>query len=119
MKCLSVLQFQRIARGGAIAAVVAGACFQAQAADEAQLKLGKDLFSKGSVPACAVCHTLRDAGAEGAIGPSLDEVKPVASRVATALRNGIGQMPSYAGRLDDKQIAALSAYVAKVTGAAK
>lgn len=88
-------------------------------ADEAQaLKAGKELFSKSAIPACAVCHTMKDAGTEGAIGPNLDELKPDANRVAKALRNGIGQMPPYKGRLSDEQIAALALYVAKATGAA-
>lgn len=91
----------------------------AAADDTAQLALGKQLFMQGAVPACAVCHALKDAGAEGAVGPALDELKPDAARVATALRNGIGQMPSYQGKLDEAQIAAIAAYVARATGAAK
>jgi cytochrome c6 len=87
--------------------------------EPAQLALGKQLFTQAAVPACALCHTLKDAGAKGEVGPVLDELKPDASRVATALRNGIGQMPSYKGKLDEAQIAAIAAYVAKATRAAK
>ena len=47
--------------------------------------LGKKLFTTLAVPACAVCHTLKDAGAEGAVGPVLDELKPDAARVSKAL----------------------------------
>lgn len=83
------------------------------------MKLGKDLFTKTAVPACALCHALKDAGAEGAVGPSLDELKPDAARVAKALRNGIGQMPSYKATLTEAQIAALAAYVNKASAAAK
>lgn len=83
------------------------------------MKLGKDLFTKTAVPACALCHALKDAGAEGAVGPSLDELKPDAARVAKALRNGIGQMPSYKATLTEAQIAALAAYVSKASAAAK
>ncbi len=36
-----------------------------------------------------------------------------------ALRNGIGQMPSYQCKLDEAQIAAIAAYLARATGAAK
>ena len=50
--------------------------------DAAQLQQGKVLFGQGAVPACALCHALKDAGAEGAVGPSLDELKPDAKRVA-------------------------------------
>ena len=49
--------------------------------DAAQLQQGKVLFGQGAVPACALCHALKDAGAEGAVGPSLDELKPDAKRV--------------------------------------
>lgn len=87
--------------------------------DAAQLRQGKALFTQGAVPACAVCHTLKDAGAQGEVGPNLDELKPDARRVATALRNGIGTMPSFAGTLTEAQIAAVAAYVAKATGASR
>ncbi|KQW51228.1 MULTISPECIES: cytochrome c [Burkholderiales] len=92
----------------------------ALAADEsAQLVLGKKLFLQGVVPSCAVCHTLQAAGAEGAVGPVLDELKPDAGRVAKALRNGLGQMPSYKDKLTDAEIAALALYVSKASGGAK
>lgn len=65
------------------------------------------LFSKTAISACAVCHSLKDAGAEGAIGPSLDELKPDATRVEKAVRNGIGQMPAFKN-LTDEQIRTLS-----------
>ena len=86
--------------------------------DAAQLALGKKLFMQGAVPVCSVCHTLKDAGASGAIGPVLDELKPDAQRVAKALRNGIGQMPSYMVSLSEAQILALAHYVSKASGAA-
>ncbi|HEX4879424.1 c-type cytochrome [Limnobacter sp. P1] len=85
----------------------------AAAGENEQLILGKQLFTQKAVPACAVCHTLSDAGSEGAIGPVLDELKPNEARVAKAIRDGIGQMPSYKGRLSDEQILALAKYVAK------
>lgn len=88
-------------------------------ADPAQMAQGKELFTRGAVPACAICHTLKDAGSEGAVGPVLDELKPDAKRVATALRNGIGQMPSFAGQLTEAQILALAAYVASATSGTK
>lgn len=78
----------------------------------AKMVLGKQLFMGGAVPACALCHTLKDAGAEGAIGPVLDELQPEAARVAKALRTGLGAMPSYAGKLSDAQMDALATYVA-------
>jgi sulfite dehydrogenase len=81
------------------------------------LELGKRLFTQAATPPCALCHTLKDAGSAGAVGPVLDELKPDAARVAAALRNGIGQMPSYRESLSEAQIHALAAYVASVAGA--
>lgn len=90
------------------------------AADErAQLTLGKKLFTQGVAPSCSVCHALQDAGAEGAVGPVLDELKPDAARVAKALRNGLGQMPSYTDKLTEAEIAALALYVSRASGGAK
>ena len=107
---------QRWALGLAVALVGTAGGVQAQPADAAY-EVGKRLFM-GATPACAVCHTLRDAGSEGAIGPVLDELKPDAARVAQALRNGLGSMPSYRATLTDAQIAALARYVSKASGGA-
>lgn len=104
----------------ALALLGASASMPTTAADgTAELELGKKLFTQSAVPACALCHTLKDANATGAVGPVLDEIKPDANRVATALRNGLGQMPSYKTSLSEAQIVALSRYVATVTSAAK
>jgi cytochrome c6 len=92
----------------------------AHAADDAAtLAAGKALFTAGATPSCAICHTLKDADTTGAVGPVLDELQPDAARVATALRNGIGAMPSYKATLKEDQILALARYVAKASGGAK
>ena len=78
---------------------------------------GKKLFLQTAVPACAICHTMKHAGAAGEVGPSLDELKPDATRVEKAIRNGLGQMPANKS-LSDAQIKLLSKYVASATGAA-
>lgn len=88
----------------------------AQSNDSAYME-GKSLFVK-AVPACAICHTLNDAQSEGAVGPVLDEIKPDAQRVAKALRNGLGNMPSYGAKLSNSQIEALARYVSKASGGA-
>lgn len=90
----------------------------AWAADAEQMALGRRLFTQEAQPSCTLCHTLQDAGSAGAVGPVLDELKPDARRVATALRNGIGAMPSFAEKLSEAQIQALAAYVSKATGGA-
>ena len=87
--------------------------------DAAQFALGKKLFMQSAQPACVLCHTLKDAEATGAVGPVLDELKPDAQRVAKALRNGIGQMPTYQASLTEAQILALAHYVSKASGAVK
>lgn len=77
-------------------------------------EVGKHLFLKASVPACAICHTLEAAGAAGAVGPSMNELQPDAARVLNALKNGIGQMPAYTS-LTPEQMQILSEYVAKAS----
>lgn len=93
----------RLLRGGVLlwAALAATAAH----ADEE----GRRLFTTVT-PACALCHALKDAGAEGAVGPSLDELKPDHERVVKALRTGIGAMPPFT-HLSEAQIQALARYV--------
>lgn len=74
---------------------------------------GRKLFT-AVTPACALCHTLKDAGASGSVGPSLDELKPDRARVAQALKNGIGQMPAFT-QLTEAQVQALARYVEQAT----
>lgn len=102
-------------KGLLVAVGAAALALPASAADDA-LAQGRRLFTGGAAPACAVCHTLKDAGSEGAVGPVLDELKPDEARVAQALRNGVGNMPSYRATLSDEQIQALARYVAAVAG---
>ncbi|MEJ8835720.1 SorU family sulfite dehydrogenase c-type cytochrome subunit [Ramlibacter sp. AN1133] len=81
----------------------------AQAADDE----GRRLFTT-LTPPCALCHTLKDAGATGAIGPSLDELKPDADRVRKVLKTGSGQMPAFT-QLTEAQVEALARYVEAAT----
>lgn len=110
-----LLTIARIAAAAGLAAALAGV---GPAFAQDKITAGRTLFNKTAVPACAVCHALKDAGAEGAIGPSLDELKPDASRVEKAVRNGIGQMPAFTN-LSNDQIKVLAEYVAAVTGSGK
>jgi cytochrome c6 len=84
---------------------------------EALVAKGKLLFTQQAVPACAVCHTLQDARSKGAVGPNLDELKPDAQRVANAVRQGLGNMPSFRDSLSDDDVEALARYVYKVSAA--
>ena len=92
---------------GPLVALLSGA-LQAQSLDE-----GRKLFTSVT-PACALCHALKDAGAQGAVGPSLDELKPDQDRVVKALKNGIGQMPAFP-QLTEAQVRTLAQYVEQVT----
>jgi sulfite dehydrogenase len=98
-------------------AAVSGAASSAPGGD-ARAAEGRALFTGGATPPCAICHTLKDAGATGAVGPSLDELRPDEERAAAAIRGGIGAMPSFAATLTDAQIRALARYVAKASGGA-
>lgn len=97
--------------------LVLAACALLAGSVQAQdaIEEGKRLFTREAVPLCAVCHTLRHAGAGGQVGPDLDELRPDAARVEKAMRNGIGQMPANTN-LKDEQIRLLANYVASVAG---
>ncbi|WP_420542616.1 c-type cytochrome [Simplicispira suum] len=100
----------------AFAAAIVLATPAIAADDAAQMTLGKQLFISGTAPSCAVCHTLQDAGTEGAIGPILDDLKPTAARVKKAVMEGVGVMPSFAQKLTAAQIDALALYVSRASG---
>lgn len=112
---------RRVGMWSSIAALIAMLSFAggAVAADDAQLTLGRDVFTKLAVPPCGLCHTLQDAGTTGEIGAKLEELKPNAGRVMEAVRKGLGVMPSYGGKLTEDQIRAVARYVARATGAEK
>jgi cytochrome c oxidase subunit 1 len=74
---------------------------------------GKQVFATAG---CGGCHTLKDAGAGGTIGPNLDQVKPQLALIVQRVTNGKGAMPSFKGQLTDAQIRAVATYVAAVAG---
>ena len=74
---------------------------------------GKDIFTAAG---CTGCHTLKDAGATGTVGPNLDQVKPPKALVIMRVTNGKGAMPSFKDRLSKQQIDAVAAYVSSVAG---
>ncbi len=78
------------------------------AARGATVALGERVFASAG---CGSCHTLREAGATGTTGPNLDVAEPSASLVADRVRHGGGEMPSFEGRLSDREIEAVAAYV--------
>jgi cytochrome c6 len=94
--------------------------FNALATDDtAILEQGRKLFQTDADPACAICHTLADAGTKGKIGPVLDVLKPSEERVLNALKNGKGGMPPFVDHLTADQMNILAKYVSTVTGGNK
>jgi len=73
---------------------------------------GKQVFTQN----CKGCHTLKDAGATGSVGPNLDDLKPPKATVVTQVNNGGGPMPAFKGKLTPAQIDAVSSYVSTVAG---
>jgi mono/diheme cytochrome c family protein len=73
---------------------------------------GKSIFSAN----CASCHTLAAAAASGTIGPNLDQLKPPLPVVKNQVIHGGGVMPAFQGKLTDKQIDAVSKFVAANAG---
>jgi len=65
---------------------------------------------------CTGCHTLKDAGSTGTVGPNLDQVKTPLSLAVQRVTQGAGAMPSFKSQLSTKQIADVTAYVVTKTG---
>jgi cytochrome c6 len=80
----------------------------------AQLALGKQIFLVKA--GCGGCHTLKDAGTTGTIGPNLDQLKPSKDIVEHQVENGGGPMPAFKGTLTTDEIDAVAAYVSTVAG---
>jgi mono/diheme cytochrome c family protein len=64
---------------------------------------------------CGSCHTLQEARAKGTLGPNLDQLRPSAERVVRQVRNGGAGMPSFRGKLSDRQISDVADFVAAAT----
>ncbi len=76
-------------------------------------KEGRVLFAEK----CATCHTLKDAGAVGRVGPDLDQLAPAAPLTINAIeegRAGKGQMP--AQLLEKEEAEKVAKYIAEVAG---
>jgi mono/diheme cytochrome c family protein len=75
---------------------------------------GRKLFNAK----CATCHTLKDAGAVGRVGPDLDQLAPTSGLVLNAIQDGRargqGQMP--AQLLDGQDARDVARYIQDVAG---
>ncbi|MBT9526710.1 MAG: cytochrome c [Rhizobacter sp.] len=103
----------------AAALLVCSAVASAQTLGAPEREAARKLFTNGAAPACAICHTLRDAGAAGEVGPVLDELQPDEARVAKAVQDGLGVMPPFRDKLSAQDIALLARYVSQVAGPAR
>jgi mono/diheme cytochrome c family protein len=74
---------------------------------------GKKIFLTAG---CTGCHTLKDAGSTGTVGPNLDQTKPSYRRATARVTNGKNAMPSFKGQLTTQQIADVASYVVTATG---
>jgi mono/diheme cytochrome c family protein len=76
-------------------------------------KAGAAVFAEQG---CGGCHTLKEAGSDGSIGPNLDEAKPDYDLVVDRVTNGKGVMPAFGDELSEQEIRNVAAYVAQATG---
>jgi len=74
---------------------------------------GKAVFGSAG---CGGCHTLKDAGSNGTVGPNLDDAKPSFQLAVERVTLGKSPMPSFKGQLKDQQIADVAQYVSTVAG---
>lgn len=98
----------------ALLLLVAGV--QAARAADGGMELGRKVFTETAQPSCKICHTLHAAGAEGKVGPSLDELKPDLEKALQAVRNGSGVMPAFRDKLTAEEIDAVANFVSRAAG---
>jgi mono/diheme cytochrome c family protein len=75
---------------------------------------GKTIFTT----TCGSCHTLKEAGTSGEVGPNLDELEPNLETVEHQVINGGGPMPAFGkeGILSSQEVKAVATYVSSVAG---
>ena len=85
-------------------------------ADEANKIKGLEIFNETA--ACAGCHTMKAAGAEGNVGPNLDTVDLTLESVIDMVTHGLGVMPAYGEDeiLTAEEIKTVSTYVVNSAG---
>ncbi len=85
-------------------------------ADETKMLKGLEIFNETA--ACAGCHTMKAAGAEGNVGPNLDTVDLTVESVIDMVTYGLGVMPAYGEDeiLTTEEIEIVSKYVVNSAG---
>jgi cytochrome c553 len=91
-----------------VAALVLSSCGSDGAASSGDAVAGKRLFAENG---CGGCHTLAAAGTRGTTGPDLDAAGPSVRGVIRQLRQPSGLMPSFAGKLSEREMRDLAALV--------
>jgi mono/diheme cytochrome c family protein len=87
---------------------------EAGGGESASLAEGKTIFTAN----CGSCHTLKEAGTSGEVGPNLDELEPDLATVEQQVQNGGGGMPAFGkeGTLSPEEITAVAMYVSTEAG---
>jgi len=78
------------------------------AADAATLAKGRDIFTNYG---CGGCHSLAAAGAEGHVGPVLDNPTLTKDVIVDRVVNGSGPMPAFGDQLSKEDLSALAAFI--------
>jgi mono/diheme cytochrome c family protein len=87
---------------------------EAGGGESAALAEGKSIFTS----TCGSCHTLKEAGTSGEVGPNLDELEPDLATVEKQVQNGGGGMPAFGkeGTLSPEEVTAVAMYVSTEAG---
>ncbi|HVL31927.1 MAG TPA: cytochrome c [Solirubrobacteraceae bacterium] len=97
----------------ALAAIAPVACGGGETEPAGDAAAGKRLFAEQG---CGGCHTFAPAGSRGTTGPDLDAARPSPDKVVRQLRKPGGLMPSFAGKLSDREMRDLAAFVGTASG---
>src|ERR1700761_3744402 len=65
---------------------------------------------------CGSCHTLKEAGTSGQVGPNLDELEPSQAAVEKQVTKGGGGMPAFGKTLSEDEIRTVALYVSVLAG---
>jgi mono/diheme cytochrome c family protein len=80
--------------------------------ESAEFAEGESIFTS----TCGSCHTLKEAGTSGEVGPNLDELEPSEATVEKQVTNGGGGMPAFGGTLSEAEIKTVALYVSVLAG---
>jgi mono/diheme cytochrome c family protein len=80
--------------------------------ESAEFAEGESIFTS----TCGSCHTLKEAGTSGEVGPNLDELEPSQATVEKQVTHGGGGMPAFDGTLSKAEIKTVALYVSVMAG---